>query len=152
MLSWRLSNTLDPSFCVEALEEALERYDAPEIMNTVQGKSIHEPGFHRGAQERGSEDLDGRQGLLDGHLFIERLWRSMKYEAIYLAELETGSQARVVIAQWIRFYNSERPHSALGDHTPDEAYSGGAAPRPPVSPLPAFARLADGIINDRNPP
>ena len=137
VLSWRLSNTLDPSFCVEALEEALVRYGAPEIMNTDQGSQFTSLAFTETLKSAGVRiSMDGKGCWMD-NVFIERLWRSLKYEAIYLTELETGSQARAVIADWFRFYNDERPHSALGDLTPDEAYSQRAAPRPAVSPLPA---------------
>ena len=112
VLSWRLSNTLEPSFCCEALEEALNRYDPPEIFNTDQGSqftSTEFTGLLKGAGVRIS--MDGRGRWMD-NVFIERLWRSLKYECVYLNAFETGSEARQGIGHWIDLYNSERPHSA----------------------------------------
>ena len=99
VLSWRLPNTLDASFCVEALEEAIARYGKPEIMNT-----------------------DSRGRYLD-NIFIERLWRSLKQEAVYLNEITDGFQAKRIIDTLINFFcNFERPHTALDKRTPDTAY------------------------------
>ena len=122
VLAWRLSNTMDASFCVEALAEALARYGKPEIFNTDQGSqftSFDFTGVLKGAEITIS--MDGRGRCMD-NIFIERLWRSLKYEAIYLHELTDGFVAERVIAEWIDFYNTERPHSSLGDQTPAEAY------------------------------
>ena len=125
VLAWRLSNTMDASFCVEALNEALFRYDNPEIFNTDQGSqftSFDFTGVLKGAEITIS--MDGRGRCMD-NIFIERLWRSLKYEAVYLHELTDGFRAEWVIAEWIGFYNTERPHSALDGQTPAEAYGTG---------------------------
>ena len=122
VLAWRLSNTMDASFCVEALNEALARYGKPELFNTDQGSqftSFDFTGVLKDAEVTIS--MDGRGRCMD-NIFIERLWRSPKYEAIYLHELTDGFKAERVIAEWIDFYNTERPHSALSDQTPAEAY------------------------------
>jgi putative transposase len=128
VLSWRLSNTMDTLFCVEALEEALARYGAPEIFNTDQGSQFTSLEFTQTLQDAGVRiSMDGKGAWMD-NVFIERLWRSLKYECIYLHDFETGSETRAGIGWWIDLYNSRRPHSSLDDRTPDEAYSdlGGA--------------------------
>ena len=135
VLAWRLSNTMDSRFCVEALNEALANYGKPEIFNTDQGSqftSFDFTGVLKDAEVTIS--MDGRGRCMD-NIFIERLWRSLKYEAVYLHELTDGFKAERVIADWIDFYNTERPHSALGGQTPAQAYgatrptrSGGRAP------------------------
>ncbi len=128
VLAWRLSNTLDAGFCTEALEEALARYGAPEIFNTDQGSQFTSFAFTGRLQEAGVRiSMDGRGRFMD-NIFIERLWRSLKYEAIYLHEIADGLTARHLIRDWVRFYNAERPHAALGGRTPAEAYRDG----PPV--------------------
>ena len=122
VLSWRLSNTLDASFCVEALEEAMGRYGKPEIFNTDQGSQFTSADFVgvlKDAKVRIS--MDGRGRFLD-NIFIERLWRSLKYEAVYLHELTSGLEARGIIGGWMAFYNDERPHTALGGRRPAEAH------------------------------
>jgi putative transposase len=122
VLAWRLSNTMDASFCVEALREALSKYGNPEIFNTDQGSqftSFDFTGVLKAAEITIS--MDGRGRCMD-NIFIERLWRSLKYEAIYLFELTDGFKAERVIGEWIDFYNTERPHSALNGKTPAEAY------------------------------
>jgi putative transposase len=122
VMSWRLSNTLDSAFCVEALDEALELYGPPTIMNTDQGCQFTSLEFTETLKEAGVRiSMDGRGRWMD-NIFIERLWRSLKYESVYLHELTTGSKAREVIGRWISRYNVERPHSALEDRTPTEAY------------------------------
>ncbi len=122
VLSWRLSNTMDARFCVEALEEALDRYGPPEIMNTDQGSQFTGSAWITTLSGAGVQvSMDGRGRCMD-NIFIERLWRSLKYEAVYLHELTDGFRAERVIRDWIEFYNTERPHSALGGHTPAEAY------------------------------
>ena len=141
VLAWRLSNTMDAGFCVEALAEALSRYGKPEIFNTDQGSqftSFDFTGVLKSADVATS--MDGRGRCMD-NIFIERLWRSLKYEAIYLFELTDGFKAERVIGEWIGFYNTERPHSSLGDQTPAEAYGIGRpvdmvdkAPALPTSP------------------
>ncbi len=129
VLSWRLSNTLEASFCVEALEEALERYGAPEIFNTDQGSQFTSLDFTSVLQDAGVRiSMDGKGRWMD-NVFIERLWRSLKYEQVYLAEYTTGSEARAGIGWWMDFYNERRPHSSLDDQTPDEAYTEAEAAR-----------------------
>jgi putative transposase len=122
VLAWRLSNTMDAGFCVEALNEALRRYGKPEMFNTDQGSqftSFDFTGVLKAAEITIS--MDGRGRCMD-NIFIERLWRSLKYEAIYLHELTDGFKAERVIAEWISFYNTERPHSSFDGRTPAEAY------------------------------
>ena len=122
VLSWRLSNTMDARFCVEALNEALSRYGKPEIFNTDQGSQFTSVDFTNVLKDAGvAISMDGRGRCMD-NIFIERLWRSLKYEAVYLHELTDGFKAERVISEWIDFYNTERPHSALAGRTPAEAY------------------------------
>ena len=124
VLAWRLSNTLDAGFCVEALEEARTRHGQPEIFNTDPGSPFTGFAFTGRLRAAGLQiSMDGRGRCMD-NIFIERLWRSLKYEAVYLHDLADGFQARRVIGEWIDFYNAERPHSALGVKTPAEAYRG----------------------------
>jgi putative transposase len=123
VLSWRLSNTMDVDFCVAALHDALARFGRPEIFNTDQGSQFTSPQFTEvltGAEVRIS--MDGRGRWMD-NVFIERLWRSLKYECVYLHAFETGSELRAGLTGWIGYYNTRRPHSALGGLTPDEAYA-----------------------------
>lgn len=125
VLAWRLSNTMEAGFCIEALNDALAKYGRPEIFNTDQGSqftSIDFTGVLKKAEIAIS--MDGRGRCLD-NIFIERLWRSLKYEAVYLHELTDGFVAERVIGAWIAFYNTERPHSALDGMTPAEAYGAG---------------------------
>ena len=125
VLAWRLSNTLDAGFCMEALTEAMARYGRPEMFNTDQGSqftSFAFTGLLEDAQV--SISMDGRGRCMD-NIFIERLWRSLKYEAVYLHELTDGFTAERVIGEWIGFYTNERPHSALDGQTPAEAYVAG---------------------------
>jgi putative transposase len=125
VLSWRLSNTMHADFCIEALEEALERYGRPAIFNTDQGSQFTSTEFTGVLQAHGIRiSMDGRGRWLD-NVFIERLWRSLKYEAVYLHEIADGLAARRVIGEWLTFYNTARPHSALDGRTPAEAYETG---------------------------
>ena len=125
VLSWRLSNTLDAGFCVEALRDALARYGKPTIFNTDQGSQFTSAAFTGVLKEADiAISMDGRGRYLD-NIFIERLWRSLKYEAVYLHELTDGFKAERVIGEWIDFYNTERPHSSLDGQTPAEAYGAG---------------------------
>ena len=125
VLAWRLSNTMDASFCVEALAEALGRYGRPEIFNTDQGSQFTGRDFTGALKDADvAISMDGRGRYMD-NIFIERLWRSLKYEAVYLHELTDGFKAERVIGEWIDFYNAERPHSALAGATPAEAYGAG---------------------------
>ena len=128
VLAWELSNTMDTEFCLEALAEALESYGIPEIFNTDQGSQFTSIAFTGQLEAAGIRcSMDGRRRFLD-NVFIERLWRSLKYEAVYLHELTDGFVAQRVIHDWIEFYNGERPHSALDGRTPAEAYCGVTAP------------------------
>lgn len=124
VLSWRLSNTLESDFCIAALEDALSRYGAPEICNTDQGCQFTSIGFIALLQENNIRiSMDGR-GCWRDNIMVERLWRSLKYENIYLHAYESGSDARRGIKAWIDDYNQNRGHSRLDDYTPDEVYSG----------------------------
>ena len=123
VLAWRLSITMDTAFCVEAVEEALERYGAPDIFNTDQGSQFTSEAFTGLLKEAGIRiSMDGRGSWRD-NVFIERLWRSVKYEEVYLRAYETVSEARVRIGRYFEFYNSGRPHSSLGRMTPDQFYT-----------------------------
>ena len=122
VLSFRLSNTLEADFCVEALEEALARYGPPEIFNTDQGSQFTSNRFTDVLIAHDVKiSMDGRGRFLD-NIFIERLWWSLKYECVYLQEFADGRDLYRAINTWITFYNSERPHSSLDGRTPNEAY------------------------------
>lgn len=124
VLSWRLSNTMDGEFCREALEEALTTHGLPEIFNTDQGSQFTSPRLTELLTDAGVQvSMDGRGRWMD-NVFIERLWRSLKYECVYMNAFETGSEARAGLRKWIDYYNAERPHSALGGRTPAEAHAG----------------------------
>jgi putative transposase len=121
VLAWRLSNTMDTEFCLEALTEALGRYGTPEIFNTDQGSQFTSIAFTAALQDAGIRcSMDGRGRCLD-NAFIERLWRSLKYEAVYLRELADGFAAQRVIDDWMEYYNEVRPHSSLAGRTPAAA-------------------------------
>ena len=125
VLSWRLSNTMDATFCVDALEEAMNRYGVPGIFNTDQGSQFTGLEFTQTLKEAGASiSMDGKGRWMD-NVFIERLWRSVKWECIYLRELETGSQAREALDDWFRFYNEQRPHTAFDGRRPMEVYRDG---------------------------
>ena len=118
VLSWRVSNTMDVSFCLSALEEALARFGKPEIFNTDQGSQFTSVAFTGALEQAGIQiSMDGRGRWMD-NVFIERLWRSLKHEDVYLKGYADGREARVGIAEWIAFYNTQRPHQALGYATP----------------------------------
>jgi putative transposase len=122
VLSWRVSNSMEADFCIEALNEAIARYGKPEIMNSDQGSQF--TGFEWTQALKDAKvkiSMDGRGRWIDNRM-IERLWRSLKYECIYLNAFETGSQARTGIGKWLGYYNTERPHSTHGILTPEEAY------------------------------
>jgi putative transposase len=122
VLSWRLSNTLDAAFCIEALEEALDRYNAPEIFNTDQGAQFTCEGFTSVLADHGvAISMDGRGRWLD-NVFIERLWRSVKHEEVYLKAYENLVEARRELGTYFDFYNRRRRHQGLADRTPDEVY------------------------------
>lgn len=124
VLSWQLSNSMDTEFCVKAVEEALAKYGKPDIFNTDQGSQFTSAAFTGLLQANCIQiSMDGRGRCLD-NVFIERLWRSLKYEDVYLNNYETGGEARVGIGNWMRFYNTLRPHSSLGGISPDRFYFG----------------------------
>lgn len=122
VLAWRISNTLEADFCVEALNEAIHRFGAPGIMNTDQGSQFTYFVWTDRLKRAGTRiSMDGKGRCID-NVFIERLWRSLKYECVYLHAWETGSQAKAAIGQWIAFYNHRRPHTAHGGQPPAVVY------------------------------
>jgi putative transposase len=121
IVSWRLSNSMDTSFCLEALEDALQ-IGTPQIFNTDQGSQFTSDDFTDAVKSAGAlVSMDGRGRYLD-NIFVERFWRSLKYEEVYLKAYETIKEARAAIADWINFYNFERPHQSLEYSTPWEIY------------------------------
>jgi len=122
VLSWRVSNTLDTGFCIEALEEALQRHGAPEIFNTDQGAQFTSEAFTGVLRVRDiAISMDGKGRWVD-NVFVERLWRSVKYEDVYLRAYETPAELRSGLARYFAFYNTRRRHSALDRRTPDAVY------------------------------
>jgi len=122
VLSWRLSITMEAAFCVEALEEALARHGQPEVFNTDQGSQFTSQDFTGVLLKAGiAISMDGKGAWRD-NVFVERLWRSIKYEEIYLKAYDTVSEARASIGRYLTFYNGRRPHSSLDRNTPDQAY------------------------------
>ena len=123
VLAWRLSNSMDAAFCVEALNEALAKHGTPEIFNTDQGSQFTSGdwiGVLKAAKIKIS--MDGKGRWIDNRM-IERLWRSLKYECVYLHAFEKGSEAKAGIGKWLAYYNAERPHSTHGILPPDEAHA-----------------------------
>jgi len=122
VLSWRLSNSLDAAPCVEALEEALTNYGTPEIFNSDQGCQFTSENFTDVLKDNGIKiSMDGKGRWMD-NVFIERLWRSLKYEEVYLKAYDSVAQAKQGIDDWLMFYNEERRHSRLNRMTPDQVY------------------------------
>lgn len=122
VLAWRLSNTMDTGFCVEALAEAIERYGTPDIFNTDQGSQFTSDQFTGTLNAQGIKiSMDGKGRWVD-NVFVERLWRSVKYEEVYLKAYETPRQAEIEIGRYFRFYNEKRRHQGLASKTPDEVY------------------------------
>ena len=122
VLAWRLSNTMEAAFCVDALEEAMERYGKPDIFNSDQGSQFTSWDFTQQLKDAGIRiSMDGKGRWLD-NVFVERLWRSLKYECVYLHAWTGGREARHGIGAWVDFYNQQRPHTAHGGRTPDAAY------------------------------
>ena len=124
VLAWRLSNSMESDFCVEALEEALSVHGSPEIFNTDQGAQFTSEDFTGVLKKAGVDiSMDGKGRWID-NVFVERLWRSVKYEDVYLRAYETVAEARQGIGTYLKFYNSERRHQGLNRQTPDEVYQG----------------------------
>jgi putative transposase len=122
VLAWRISNTYEAEFCVEALNEAIHRFGPPEIMNTDQGSQFTSFAWTDRLKRAGVKiSMNGKGRCID-NIFIERLWRSLKYECAYLHAWETGSQAKAGIGCWINFYNRQRPHAAHGGQPPAVVY------------------------------
>lgn len=122
VLAWRLSNSLTPDACADALEEALLKYGAPEIMNTDQGSQFTSSAFIGLLQQNGIQvSMDGK-GCWRDNVFVERLWKTVKYEEIYLHGYDSVSVARQALTRYFDFYNRRRPHSTLDGNTPDNAY------------------------------
>jgi putative transposase len=125
VLSWRLSNTLEAGFCVECLEDALRTHGKPEIFNTDQGSQFTSDAFTGVLLEAGiAISMDGRGRALD-NIFVERLWRSVKYEDIYLKGYATLPELLLGLTEYFAFYNGERPHQGLGNRTPEAVYCSG---------------------------
>jgi putative transposase len=122
ILAWRLSNTLTTDFCLEAVEEAFSRFGKPEIFNTDQGSQFTDALFVRLITENGVRlSMDGKGSWRD-NIFVERLWRSIKYEEVYLHAYESASEAKASLGRYIGFYNEQRPHRALDGQPPDAVY------------------------------
>jgi putative transposase len=122
VLSWKLSITMDVSFCLEALDEALSKYGKPEIFNTDQGSQFTSVAFTDRLKQEGIKiSMDGKGRWAD-NVFVERFWRSIKYEEVYLHAYESVSTARSGIGRYIEFFNQQRPHSSLNRQTPDQVY------------------------------
>ncbi len=122
VLSWRLSNTLDTEFCAQALKEAVARYGVPDIFNTDQGSQFTSFKFTNILKDHEIKiSMDGKGRWMD-NVFIERLWRSLKYECVYLNNFENGRQAKDHIGNWMNHYNLTRPHSTFDGQTPYEVY------------------------------
>jgi len=125
VLAWRLSNTMDVHFCLEALEEAIARYGTPEIFNSDQGAQFTSYAFTGTLKQHGIQiSMDGKGRCMD-NIFIERLWRSLKYEEVYLKAYDSVKTAKAGIDEWMRFYNMNRRHQGLDSRTPDSVYFGG---------------------------
>ena len=122
VLSWRLSITMEADFCIEAVEEALAKHGKPEIFNTDQGSQFTSAAFTGLLHDNAIQiSMDGRGAWRD-NVFVERLWRSIKYEEVYLRAYDSVAEARTSLGRYLTFYNGKRPHASLGARTPDEAY------------------------------
>ena len=124
VLSWGLSTTQDTAFCVEALEAAVERHGAPEVLNTDQGSQFTSTAWTGLLTDNGIRiSMDGKRQWTD-NVFIERLWRSLKYACVYLQTFDGFRQARDGIGAWVSYYNDQRPHSVFDGLTPAEVHAG----------------------------
>ena len=142
VLAWKLSNTMDTDFCVTALEAALGK-GRPEVFNTDQGAQFTSDAFTQTLQERGIRvSMDGKGRCLD-NIFVERLWRSIKYEEVYLKAYQTVAEARVGINAYLEFYNRRRPHQSLGYRTPAQVYQKGQAEKRVAAQEPG---LTSGLV------
>ena len=142
VLAWKLSNTMDTDFCVTALEAALGK-GRPEVFNTDQGAQFTSDAFTQTLQERGIRvSMDGKGRYLD-NIFVERLWRSIKYEEVYLKAYQTVAEARVGINAYLEFYNRRRPHQSLGYRTPAQVYQKGQAEKRVAAQEPG---LTSGLV------
>jgi putative transposase len=122
ILAWRLSNTMEASFCIDAVEQAIAKYGCPQIFNTDQGSQFTSAEFTSVLINNGiSISMDGKGAWRD-NVFVERFWRTVKYEEVYLHAYDGVGQARQSIGRYIAFYNTRRPHAALDGRTPDQAY------------------------------
>jgi putative transposase len=123
ILAWRLSNTMEASFCIDAVEEALAKHGCPQIFNTDQGSQFTSTEFTSVLINNAiSISMDGKGAWRD-NVFVERFWRTIKYEEVYLRAYDGVEEARQSIGRYIAFYNARRPHAALDGRTPDQAYS-----------------------------
>ena len=138
VFNWRLSNTLTTDFCVDAVNEAIHRYGSPEIFNTDQGSQFTSTDFVTLLRDNGIRiSMDGK-GCWRDNVFVERLWRTIKYEEVYLRAYASVSEARASLGRYIDgFYNTRRPHSSLDRLTPDEAYFTALPSIPMAAPAPA---------------
>ena len=144
VVAWRLSNTLDAGFCAEALSEALER-GRPEVFNTDQGSQFTSQEFTQVLQDRGVKiSMDGKGRYAD-NIFVERLWRTVKYEEVYLKAYASAGEARRELGAYFQFYNDQRPHQALGYRTPGEVFSEATALREEESTVGRWSPEADVV-------
>jgi len=143
VLAWRLSNSMDVSFCLDALDEALARFGKPEIFNTDQGSQFTSTAFTSRLEAAGIRiSMDGRGRWLD-NVFVERLWRSLKYEEVHLKAYADGGEARAGLSAWVSFYNTRRPHQALGNQAPMTVWRAGVTGDLPGNAVDMTLRLDD---------
>jgi putative transposase len=122
VLAWRVSISMETSFCIDALEDALRRFGKPQIFNTDQGTQFTSEAFTRVLKDNGiAISMDGK-GCWRDNVFVERLWKSVKYEEVYLRAYESVSHAKAALSAYLEFYNTRRPHSKLARQTPDQVY------------------------------
>ena len=134
VLAWRLSNSLTTDFCLDAVEDAIATYGCPEIFNTDQGSQFTDQDFTGMLTRHGiAISMDGKGAWRD-NVFVERFWRSIKYEEVYLRAYESGAEAKHFVGRYVNFYNQHRPHSSLNGQTPDTVYFAPALPGSPPHP------------------